>query len=182
LLQLPQPPMRMSTETTIWRAGAHAEENCAAAEEAGLPSASTALETWRGRIRENAAALRSRLWLGHPVVARVSESVAWSRRRRKTRAGAVRLRCKRRQSSRLLRSARQGAGCGGVWRRGGKARYFSVALSGVVWGPRAGVGIRGRAQRTFGVWGNPKEQTKHQAVVLSRYWVGVGVWGACQPR
>jgi len=23
----------------------------------------------------------------------------------------------------------------------------------VVWGPRAGVGIRGRAQRTFGVWG-----------------------------
>jgi hypothetical protein len=53
--------------------GAHAEENCAAAEEAGLPSASTASATWLRRIREYAAALRFHLWLGHPVVAHVSE-------------------------------------------------------------------------------------------------------------
>ena len=67
-----------STGTTIWRAGAHAEENCAAAEEAGLPSASTASATWLGSIREYAAALRFPLWLGHPVVAHVSERGAES--------------------------------------------------------------------------------------------------------
>ena len=38
-------------------------------------------KTWLGRIREYAAAMRFPLWLGHPVVAGVSESVAWSRRR-----------------------------------------------------------------------------------------------------
>jgi hypothetical protein len=44
LLQLHQPPMRMSTEhrDDDLVSGAHAEENCAAAEGAGLPSAATA--------------------------------------------------------------------------------------------------------------------------------------------
>ncbi len=59
--------------STIWRAGAHAEENCAAAEEAGLPSASTASATWFGRIGEYAAALRFPLWLGRPVVEHAGE-------------------------------------------------------------------------------------------------------------
>ena len=68
-----QPPMRMGTETPIWRAGAHAEENCAAAAEAGLPSASTASATWLARIRDYDAALRLHLWLGHPVVVYVNE-------------------------------------------------------------------------------------------------------------
>jgi len=70
--RLQQPPMRTSPETAIWRAGARAEENCVAAEEAGLPSASTASATWLGRIREYAAALRF-LWLGRPVVEHASE-------------------------------------------------------------------------------------------------------------
>jgi hypothetical protein len=71
--RLQQPPTRMSPETTIWRAGARAEENCAAAEEAGLPSASTASATWLGRIGEYAAALRFPLCLGRPVVEHASE-------------------------------------------------------------------------------------------------------------
>ena len=134
-----------STGTTIWRAGAHAEENCAAAEEAWLPSASTASATWLRRIREYAAALRSRLRLGHPVVEHVSDSVAWSRRSRKTRAGAVR--CRRRQSSRLLRWARKGAGYELTWRRGGKVRYVSVR-----WAP-GWFGARGQGW-AFGGWLN----------------------------
>ncbi len=59
--------------TTIWRAGAHAEEDCAAAEEAGLRSASTASATWSGRIGEYHAALHKDLRLGFQVVAYVSE-------------------------------------------------------------------------------------------------------------
>jgi hypothetical protein len=58
--------------------GAHAEEHCAAAEEAGLPSASTASAMWLRRIREYAAALRFPLWLGLPVVAHESERGAES--------------------------------------------------------------------------------------------------------
>jgi hypothetical protein len=44
-----------------------------AAEEAGLPSASTASATWLARIREYTAALYFRLWLGFQVVEHVSE-------------------------------------------------------------------------------------------------------------
>ena len=55
--------------------GAHAEENCTAAEEAGLPSASA---TWLARIGKCDAALRFPMWLGHPVVEHVSERwMAW---------------------------------------------------------------------------------------------------------
>ena len=68
-----QPPMRMGTETPIWRAGAHAEENCAAAAEAGLPSASTASATWLARIGEYHAALHKHLRLGFQVVGYANE-------------------------------------------------------------------------------------------------------------
>jgi len=50
-----------------------AEENCVAAEEAGLASASTASDTWLGKIREYAAVLRFPLWLGRPVIEHASE-------------------------------------------------------------------------------------------------------------
>ena len=67
--------------------GAHAEENCTAAEEAGLPSASTASATWLASIGKCDAALRFPLWLGHQVVEHVNERwLAWIRRRRKPRA------------------------------------------------------------------------------------------------
>ena len=132
-------------------------------------------KTWLARIREYAAALRCRLRLGFQVVEHVSESVAWqSRRRRKTGAGAVR--CRGRQSSRLLRWARQGAGADERGAAAEGALFFGEVgpLWRVVWGPRAGVGIRGRTQRTsfrvrgYGELGFPQGETETQAVDFSR--------------
>ena len=57
--------------------GAHAEENCAAAEEVELPPASTASAIWLAKVGEYEslydAALRCHLWLGHQVVVYVNE-------------------------------------------------------------------------------------------------------------
>jgi hypothetical protein len=57
--------------------GAHAEENCAAAEEVELPPASTASAIWLAKVGESEslydAALRCHLWLGHQVVVYVNE-------------------------------------------------------------------------------------------------------------
>ena len=58
--------------------GAKGEEACKAAEEAGIPSASSAAATWLARIGKCDAALRFPLWLGHPVVEHVNERwMAW---------------------------------------------------------------------------------------------------------
>ena len=57
--------------------GAHAEDNCAAAEEMQLPPASTASAIWLAKVGEYEslydAALRCHLWLGHQVVVYVNE-------------------------------------------------------------------------------------------------------------
>ena len=113
---------------------------CAAAEESGLPSASTASATWLARIRDCDAALRLRLWLGHPVVPYVNERCVESSAQEDA---SLRRAMKRAAMDEIteLSSARRGGATdraprrkGSLFSVGGPPRPLSL-------GPRAGVGL-----------------------------------------
>ena len=57
--------------------------------------------------------------------------------------------------------------CELTWLRGGGARHFfetEPVYTAMVWGPRAGVGIRGRTQRSSGFGVTPGNKQKHKQV------------------
>jgi hypothetical protein len=135
--------------------GAHAMEGTARLrrKQAGLPSASTASATWPGenrRVRRCTALSPA----ARPSSRRARErAMALGRRRKKPRAARRSMKRATPDETTELSSARRGGAteCGAAAE--GVVSAVGPFVRRLVWGPRAGVGIRGRTQRTFARWG-----------------------------